>query len=496
MAGVALPLGAYGLGRYNPPPVADAAEVESGFNQEVAALRDIGLDEVERGETSLAEAWSHTFSMEGGECVGVVVGAVTAFPVDLSLRDRREVVVDAGLEGRHVSTVTWCDEYASQLTATVDFGRDYRSALLSSQSREGTLRWAIFRGRTDRMDILSLARGRPSRARINAAAQQRSSQRFEAREQRDLPGDPPLFPLVEVAGDALLLPASEATFETLRAGAVIGTPLAPEAYHPAVQPSVEGAGPTAPWIRLGEDLWRVIAVVNPADLPVEGNQIPCVRLRFGRLHDGPATVLRVSLPGWREEDVPTARGVATDQRCASDEIAIYAVPAADRAGYRIRTYRGEGPTGRRSARRAPSVPEAGWLRETEDTCGEGALERCLELARVYRDGTIAPEDPAQADRFFAQACSESTAACIEWSDALRVRDAARSRSLLEVACEGGTATACAVLGDRYRRGDGVPFNAQLARRFYGLACDSSDAEGRDDVEAACRNLRTMDLLEL
>jgi hypothetical protein len=132
----------------------------------------------------------------------------------------------------------------------------------------------------------------------------------------------------------------------------------------------------------------------------------------------------------------------------------------------------------------------------QQACEAGDQHACARLGLFYEYSNRGPRDPRQAVRVYQVACDHGeTEGCwrlgdlhgrspsdsARWNHALHdsrqdpVADPGRAFALLLRACEGGMSGACESLGDRFRRGDGVPENKARALAFYQRVCDSGNS---------------------
>lgn len=115
-------------------------------------------------------------------------------------------------------------------------------------------------------------------------------------------------------------------------------------------------------------------------------------------------------------------------------------------------------------------------------CDDGVQVACLEVEEM-RLLAAAPDDPAEARAYHAQACEAGQAsACTQLGVMLDStqggdRDLLGSRAALVAACRGRHREACVRLAGQLYTGIGGPDDLETARRLAGTACSQGDPRG-------------------
>lgn len=125
----------------------------------------------------------------------------------------------------------------------------------------------------------------------------------------------------------------------------------------------------------------------------------------------------------------------------------------------------------------------------ERACREGAAASCTRLGLALRLGTDGvAQDIPRARRVLTRACELGQGrvpACTHLAEIVNSelagpRDTGAALTILERACAGQEASACAFLGLIYVEGLGVPYNAgsqHYGARFYRKACELGHGGG-------------------
>ena len=125
----------------------------------------------------------------------------------------------------------------------------------------------------------------------------------------------------------------------------------------------------------------------------------------------------------------------------------------------------------------------------ERACRDGAAASCTRLGLALRFGTDGvAQDVPRARRLLTRACELGQGripACTHLAEIVNSelagpRDTGAALTLLERACAGQEASACAFLGLIYVEGLGVPYNAgsqHYGARFYRKACELGHGGG-------------------
>jgi TPR repeat protein len=120
-----------------------------------------------------------------------------------------------------------------------------------------------------------------------------------------------------------------------------------------------------------------------------------------------------------------------------------------------------------------------------DACNRGGARGCLLLGDAYMNGSGVSKDTTQASSFYGKACDNGdeegcVRACDTLNDAVRclrvavlsdqgAKDPKRAAVYLHKACDNGHPLGCKFLGERYRDGNGVKQDADLATEFLRRA---------------------------
>lgn len=492
-----LPCGAWVLGDEVPPDPIAMADMQETLDREIAIYRDAGLRETETGTARFDDAVE--LLLEGGQCIGVVVASEASWPAEVKLYEEGETAFLTRSDKTHVASAAWCDPFATRLR--IAFTSDWQGGLApTAQSLEGDIHYWVFTGRTDAFDLTSLPRGRPNEVARGRVLARLAMDRAVIVERANLPElEPVLEPLrLEREAGAWLVPRSATTWDSYRNAVTRFIGASSDHVFPRMHDASIGELPeeydtatAEALIAFDDALWRVLAVVDPADLPVEGN-VPCATIRFGRLStDEAVDVRRFDLVS--AEALATAGIAASDSFCPSDPVRVYVVPAADAFEYVVRVFaNGEPRAGRRSGRvlEPPSYPP---LVEAMQACDERG-EHCLDAARELRDGVHVPVDEAQARQLLRRACEADVGSCGEYAEHLLTLDDEsdvenEAASVLRRACDAREWTACARLGDLRRLGRGVEADYDDAHDLYRLAC-------ANQIQGACANADALELLLL
>lgn len=495
---IALPTGWFGSlvgGETLPPPRRAPDSLTTPAHALSGSLEALGatLTRTEHAEGPLPT--THPVPLPLGRCTSVVALAATAFPIRLRAVDASGAELVRSAEG-FVAGLSLCELVPSlgPVSLLVEPGEELVRREPSERDLGGSVELRWFEGGD--FDAASLPLGTPS-PRLHATAT--STYRHHLARLGSVE-DGALLPPTDVAADAgtegappgaWLLPRSEATARFLQLAATLGSnePTLRPRVHPASSPSATADDADI------EPLWhgpsgyqRVLAVVDPGDLPVEGAEVPCAQLSFVALAPHTSSVARVQT---LTDDASPLAG-ARDSFCPGDPLRLYVVPPSDRSVYRLVLHAAEGSGPRRAAPVPGDPGEHAVLRRARAEC-EADPAACITVARHLRFGTYGPPDPSGATAAYERACEADPSVCLETVAHLDEVDGRRALALLTSSCspEGPprNAAACATLGDRYRLGRGASFDLTLARAAYVRGCVAGDTR-------ACRNRDAMDLLEL
>jgi uncharacterized protein len=138
---------------------------------------------------------------------------------------------------------------------------------------------------------------------------------------------------------------------------------------------------------------------------------------------------------------------------------------------------------------AGRVTERQWLREAHSQCTEGRADSCRKLADFYGQGFDAPQDLRKAAEYLRLACNAGSArACADLGALQRASlegagDSTSRVALWQKACDLGN-VGCGELASAYLAGDGVQRDPAKAVDILEKACNA-------DVAVACWNLAAL-----
>jgi TPR repeat protein len=120
-------------------------------------------------------------------------------------------------------------------------------------------------------------------------------------------------------------------------------------------------------------------------------------------------------------------------------------------------------------------------------------DECVEVIRGLAHGGTQPLAPALARRLAEARCDrEQPASCTLWVESVlalgQVDAITDALGTLRSACDAGDAPACALSGEVYRTGFGVPEDRARALRDYATACEA-------DHRQACATQRSMQITD-
>jgi hypothetical protein len=507
------------------------ASLEASGGREVRVLRD--LDFLPESAGSAADFPSTTeLPLTPGACLTAVVVARTSYPVQASFRDERGAPLVVS-DDAHVTALSIC-HLPSLPVARLHVQHGVLGNLHANDVVTGSQRVDVHVIEGDGSSPEALAAGRPTltwgaalqpaalyahhRARAaNASSDEGAWLEVEVALEPftvDLGSEPTTELTLE--GGALLLPRSPSTEAWLREAARFGCPTCrgTPRVHPKSRRSdgtidaaplddPEGVDPERvivdPLWHGPASFWRVIAVVDPSDLPPApgvGDEVPCATIRLRRLGAGSARYARTTSLA----EAPTFLDDGADRFCPGDPVRLYVAPRDDRAVYHV-ALQAEPTRGPRRTGAAPIVGEHPRLVDARARCDAEPRE-CLSLARWLHHGTYAAPDPNGATIAFRRACEEAGVGCVELVAHLDEIDPRESLAWMQNHCRSGEVepateprsgvrdgAVCATLGDRHRLARGTRFDLRAAREAYVRGCELGDAN-------ACHDRDALDLLNL
>lgn len=428
-----------------------------------------------------------SFEVPSMACVRVLVAAEISRGFEtLSLRRADgDMLVHGGMY--RGGDLGWCvGEGATTLTL--------RAVLDEEETASGPIHYWVLAGEVPEGEHWSQqVRGYSDDAAWRAIWFERERAAAEARLAERSPDGEILFQHDVGPERALALPLSDTT---RWAAHLAGTFDAPdEGYLPAlVSVAGVGQGAQAPIVSPGTEPHRPLLVIDPADLPIDGN-VPCVRVRFDRLSTEVSQLRRFAIPRPGRLELGTAIVRGRDTICPEDGVAVYAVPEADVAEWRITVSAGEMPLAaapRRPTERLEGPIEAAPHVAAQRACDAGDGESCLTVAEHFAIGRYAPRDLDRAIELAGAVCDVSDAACGVVGDYEQMAERpARAVPLWERGCSAGDGWACVQLGEARRLGEGTDFDPDGASDAYAKARELEVAMGQ--MASRIRSLDELDL---
>ncbi|MFK8002782.1 MAG: tetratricopeptide repeat protein [Polyangiales bacterium] len=268
---------------------------------------------------------------------------------------------------------------------------------------------------------------------------------------------------------ALLIPDDEQMVRVARESAFLGLPTSDvEFYVQSV--SGETRGSVAPSVRVNGTLQPLLVAIDArADAF-------CTAVEIWPTQETHQAIGAITHPGAVVTQDIGNRAVV----CPQDGVTLFYASSATYDVYLRRAQAAE-PVERRHVPMTMSQP----LRDALAACEGGDAGACRQASSCYETGVGTVPDLAKATRLARRACELGPRYCL---DAAGFLSGARQHAALLRACRaGGQRNACALLGARYRLGEGVAVNYAYARAFYEHACS---------MGAACDESRHMVDLEL
>ncbi|MBO6935374.1 MAG: sel1 repeat family protein [Deltaproteobacteria bacterium] len=469
---------------YDPLPL-PAEHLRAAVDQPIDEPGE-SLPRVDSGEVTMAEGRAPVeVSLDAGECTFIVAGAATAFGFgQLSLHDTASRQTLVHTDAKRVGALGWCAADAPlELTLWGTDGDDFGMRRTKDGDPPGSMVYRVHVGTPTepwQRYIVGEASGEP----LAALTQIRSETAGEARDAENAPSGEPLF-RVDVGVDAAIaLPRSPTTRWVAQALGAVGRETVEGDPHLEGEDR-ESEGTERPVALVDHDHARVLAVIDPTDLPF-GDPVPCVRIHFSRLAEQGAMVGRLPIPSLEET-------MDTEHRlCPTDPPTAFVTTADDAAAWRIRVLRTEGPTRARAPSAVPSEPLVAHIhRQAVADCEAGDLGACAEASDHLAGGRFVPRDTDAAKRYGDRACRGAASHCGAYGKLLRdTGDQAGAVRAWQRACDDANVeNACAAVGEMHRLGIGTPFDALAARNAYDRAC-------RFGHQRSCARIETMDLLHL
>ncbi len=470
---------------YDPLPV-DVGQVRAVVDQPIDEP-GAALPRVDSGEVTMADGRARVdVSLDAGECTFIVAGAATAFGFgQLSLHDAVSHETLVHTDEDRVGALGWCAaDTPIELTLWGTEGDDFGAWHPKDDDPPGSLVYRVHVG-SPTEPWQSYIVGEPVEGPLASLTQIRSETAGEARDAENAPAGEPLF-RVDVDPDAAIaLPRSPTTRWVARALATVGRESVGDVDPQLTGRDGERDGSDRPIALVDREHARILAVVDPADLPF-GAEVPCVRVHFSRLAERGAMVGRLPIPSLDET-------MDTEHRlCPTDPPTAFVTTADDAAAWRIRVLRADGPSRARAPRPVPTAPLVAHIhRAAVAACESGDLQACADASDHLAGGRFVPRDMEAAKRFGDRACRGAATYCGNYGKLLRdTGDQAGAVRAWQRACDvANVAAACASVGEMHRLGIGTPFDALAARNAYDRAC-------RFGHQRSCTRIQTMDLLHL
>ncbi len=439
---------------------------------------------VDRGAVPIEDGLARAdVTVPAGECLYAIVGGATPYPfedVGLFETQTREPLIHA--RDQQVAGLGWCAAGEPLDLTLWGRARSLRDEDLTERG-EGSMLYRFHVGDPEGHWWPFIV-GQPAPGEVEALVVERGEWIARQRDERTAPGGTPLV-LADLGPDmAIALPLSQSTRWVARALATIATPEL--AYEPRLQ-GADGAitGEERPVAVVDESYRRVLAVIDPSDLPVDGS-VPCVRLHFTRLAAEERWVGRVPIPSLEE-----VRG-REHRLCPGDPLTAFVTVADDPITWRVRMLRDGGPSAARVPTPPPTEPLVGPThRRALEACRRGEPRACAEAAGHFAVGRHVARDLERAEELAERACRREAETCGPYGDLLadRGEDEGAVAAWARACATGSDPWACLTLGEAHRLGSGTRFDAAAAMRAYQQACGA-------ELGVACERVETMNLLRL
>jgi TPR repeat protein len=132
---------------------------------------------------------------------------------------------------------------------------------------------------------------------------------------------------------------------------------------------------------------------------------------------------------------------------------------------------------------ATHLCKSGDVKDCTEQCDKNHAGSCNVLGAMYRHGTGAPKDAARSLSLFDKACNGGAfAACVQEGYQYQFgqgapRDFVRANTLFKRACDEGDELGCLNYGVLLERGDGTPKDEVRAAALYKRACNGGVSTG-------------------
>lgn len=256
---------------------------------------------------------------------------------------------------------------------------------------------------------------------------------------------------------ALLIPSDEQMMRVIRESAFLGLPTG-EVDFQVQSVAGEVSGSVAPSVRVDGTLRPLVVAIDPRE------DAFCTAVELWPTQDVRQTIGAITHPGAVVTPNIGNRVVV----CPQDGTTLIYGSATVYDVYLRRVQDAE-PVPRRHVVMTMSQP----LRDYIAACESGEASACRQASSRYETGVGTVPDLAKAARLSQRACELGPIYCLGAAGFL---SGARQHAALLRACgPGSQQNACALLGARYRLGEGVPVNYAYARAAYKRACDLGGA---------------------
>lgn len=469
--------------RLEPPPVRVEA-VRAALEQPLDAP-GAALPEVDRGLVTVVDGRARAdVTVPPWQCLFARVGGATPKPFDeVSLFDTETREARVYDRDQRMVGLGWCATDTPVALTLWGTTPELSGGDLTEEG-EGAMLYRFHVGPPEgdwRRYVVGTVGSEEPRAELTAAWSERIG------EERDAAAAPPgegLFRADVGPEEALALPLAEATRSVAGALPTAGRS-APIDEPRLIGPGGNGRGTARPVALVDERYYRLLAILDPSDLPVPG-AVPCVTVHLTRLATDPGRPARLPIPALEASPGDQHR------LCPGDPLTAFVADPDDGAEWRVRVVQADGPSAPRSPTAAPDDELVGpTFRRAFERCESGEAAGCAEASRYLATGRYVAADPERAKRLGDRACRAEAGHCGAYGSFLRDRGDTRGAvAAWRRGCEEGEdGWACATLGEAYRLGEGTAFDAERAKEAYEKAC-------RLGVERACGRVRTLELLLL
>ncbi|MFT5357362.1 MAG: hypothetical protein ACI9KE_004596 [Polyangiales bacterium] len=258
---------------------------------------------------------------------------------------------------------------------------------------------------------------------------------------------------VEAENTALLIPDDEQLMRVVHESSFLGLASRPEVDFRVQSTTGEISGTVAPSVRVEGTLRSLVVAVDPRENAF------CTSVGIWPTLARSQEIGAITHPGAVVSPNVGNRVVV----CPEDGTTlIYAAPAQ----YDVYLRRAQDAEPQPRTHVVMTMSDA--LRDFLSECEAGDAGACRQAATRYETGIGTTPDLAKAGDLIARACELGPSYCLDAAGF--VSGARQSAAILRACGAGGAKDACAVLGARYRTGEGQPVNYAYARAAYQRAC--------------------------